>query len=183
MIDPNWCWENPEEAAKQMELLSEQNCQLKDWQQEMVAKAADQSLEGYRELAERLARVEEDRDEWKAQAGADAYIASLYREDAESRCAERKRLEAERDALAAHVERVKEWWGDDRKRRLSLPEIREIIESSPTTSLARRDAVKGAGLITLLIDKAELRGNKYWTLEDLKVVRDELRRQAEEDHQ
>lgn len=65
MIDPNWCRENPEEAARQLELLGSENSQLKGWQQEMVAKAAGQSLEGYRELGERAAKAEGQRDEYR----------------------------------------------------------------------------------------------------------------------
>ncbi|QFT84922.1 hypothetical protein FIU88_08035 [Halomonas sp. THAF12] len=121
-----------------------------------------------------------------------------------ARLREAEAAAAERDALAAHVEQItrapatheileeihrragKEWSGDfivtiNRDEYEAFEAEQEaLLSTTPATSLARRDVVKGAGLLTLLIDKAEGRGDNHWTLKELKMVRDELRRQAEQ---
>ena len=101
--------------------------------------------------------------------------------DLEAERHHRRAAERDRDALAAHVERViREWNAGDLFSDEWINRMGDIVEDAPDTSLARRDAVKGVGLLTLLIDKAKGRGDNHWTLKELKMVRDELRRQAEQ---
>lgn len=81
----------------------------------------------------------------------DAAIAELEHErDAycaaeEMQVALRQKMEADRDALAAHVERIKTEESRAYKGGLSMPGLlHDIIYESPTISLVRRDANKKA---------------------------------------
>ena len=51
-----------EEQMAELHKLRVENAQLKQWQRDMVKKAADKSLDGYRELGARCADFERERD-------------------------------------------------------------------------------------------------------------------------
>ncbi|MFW6344800.1 MAG: hypothetical protein ACOC0M_00490 [Halomonas sp.] len=104
-----------------------------------------EELESEKEvLVAQLDRVEEERDALAAQIESDAIVCDSYRQ--------------ERDALAAHVERLSKAIHQAAVYPVSvtpgtaeaeeLQDLREIIgvasASQPTTSLARRDALKQA---------------------------------------
>ena len=59
-----------EEQMAELHKLRVENAQLKQWQRDMVKKAADKSLDGYRELGARCADFERERDALKAERDA-----------------------------------------------------------------------------------------------------------------
>ncbi len=50
-----------------VESLQTQNAELEEWQRQMVAKAADKSLDGYREMGAKCVALEEEKDKLKAE--------------------------------------------------------------------------------------------------------------------
>lgn len=76
-----------------------------------------------------------------------------YRAAEEAQIALRQKMEGERDALAAHVER----FGECRLQsgRISLLRVRSLLSDSPTTSLARRDLLKQAEMLEFTAQRLE----------------------------
>lgn len=95
----------------------------------------------------------------KALAAQRKRIAQLESDCAAHKAAEevqialRQKMEGERDALAAHVER----FGECRLQsgRISLLRVRSLLSDSPTTSLARRDLLKQAEMLEFTAQRLE----------------------------
>ena len=88
--------------------------------------------------------------QWNMRTTDQAHTAKTWAEEAELAAAqELDEVKAERDALAAHVERIITAWNADQDTRELFTDewidrVGDVIEGAPRTSLARRDAEKQA---------------------------------------
>lgn len=116
-----------EKLKERRDKWKERALKAEQWNREMVAKAADNNLEGYRELGRRTAAAEEERD---------AYRIAEHRQ-----IVLRRKMEEERDALAAHVDRLSCVIRDQVEDDDWFHKLHKVMDDAPTTSLARRDAL------------------------------------------
>ena len=99
----------------------------------------------FQRLEQQIKRLEEEHEAKVIQNAHLMRERDAYRTAEENQIALRQKLEEERDALAAHVERIKAEESRAYSGGLSMPGLlHSIIHKSPATSLDRRDTLKQA---------------------------------------